>query len=206
MELAAPLTRLIDALRQLPGVGQKSAQRMAFHLMRAPREQAEEVAAAVLGVKDSLTFCSVCNNITDTATDPCHFCSHPGRNAALVCVVEEPHNILAVEKSGQFQGMYHVLGGAIAPLQGIGPEQLKITSLLQRLRSTGADQQPVIREVILATDPNAEGEATALYLARLLKPLGVRVSRIGIGIPVGSEIEYADAVTMTRALEGRREL
>lgn len=204
MELAPPLARLIDALRQLPGIGQKSAQRIAFHLMRSPRGQAEELAAAALGVKDQLRFCSVCNNITDA--DPCRYCSDPGRNGALVCVVEEPHNILAVEKSRQFQGVYHVLGGAIAPLQGIGPEQLKIPSLLARLRSLGPEGEPLVREIIIATDPNAEGEATALYLARLLKPLGVTVSRIGMGIPVGSEIEYADEVTMTKALEGRREL
>jgi recombination protein RecR len=204
MDLAPPLTRLIDALRRLPGVGQKSAQRIAFHLMRSPRDQAQELAEAALGVKDQLCFCSVCNNITDH--DPCHYCSNPQRNPALVCVVEEPHNILAVEKSRQFTGVYHVLGGAIAPLQGVGPEQLKIPSLLHRMRATRADGQPLIEEVIIATDPNAEGEATALYLARLLKPLGVRVSRIGMGIPVGSEIEYADEVTMTKALEGRRVL
>lgn len=204
MDLAPPLTRLIDALRQMPGVGQKSAQRIAFHLMRAPREQAAELAAAALGVKDELCFCSVCNNITDA--DPCRYCTDPARNPALLCVVEEPHNILAVEKSRQFHGVYHVLGGAIAPLSGIGPEQLKIPSLLQRLRATRPDGLPLIEEIILATDPNAEGEVTALYLARLLKPLGVRVSRIGMGIPVGSEIEYADEVTMVKALEGRREL
>jgi recombination protein RecR len=204
MDLAPPLTRLIEALRQLPGVGQKSAQRIAFHVMRASREQAQELAEAALAVKDELSFCSVCNNITDT--DPCLFCTSTGRNPALVCVVEEPHNILAVEKSRQFDGLYHVLGGAIAPLQGIGPEQLKIPSLLRRLQITGGDGRPVIQEIILATDPNAEGEATALYLARLLKPLGVRVTRIGVGIPMGSEIEYADEVTMVRALEGRREL
>ena len=204
MDLAPPLTRLIEALRQLPGVGQKSAQRIAFHVMRAPREQAQELAEAALAVKDELSFCSVCNNITDT--DPCLFCASTGRNPALVCVVEEPHNILAVEKSRQFDGLYHVLGGAIAPLQGIGPEQLKIPSLLRRLQNTSGDGRPVIQEIILATDPNAEGEATALYLARLLKPLGVRVTRIGVGIPMGSEIEYADEVTMVRALEGRREL
>jgi|SRR6185312_2158201 len=204
MDLAPPLTRLIEALRHLPGIGQKSAQRIAFHLMRGSREQAQELADAALAVKDQLCFCSVCNNITDN--DPCHYCSNPARNPALVCVVEEPHNILAVEKSRQFQGVYHVLGGAIAPLQGVGPEQLKIPSLLRRMQATGADGQPVIQEIILATDPNAEGEATALYLARLLKPLGVRVSRIGMGIPVGSEIEYADEVTMVKALEGRREL
>lgn len=204
MDLAPPLTRLIEALRQLPGIGQKSAQRIAFHLMRSPREQAEELAVAALGVKDQLRFCSTCNNITDL--DPCRFCADTARNPAIVCVVEEPHNILAVEKSRQFHGMYHVLGGAIAPLAGVGPEQLKIPSLLARLRAVGADGEPVVREIIIATDPNAEGEATALYLARLLKPLGVRVSRIGMGIPVGSEIEYADEVTMTKALEGRREL
>ena len=204
MDLAPPLTRLIEALRQLPGIGQKSAQRIAFHLMRSPREQAEELAVAALGVKDQLRFCSTCNNITDL--DPCRFCADTARNPAIVCVVEEPHNILAVEKSRQFHGMYHVLGGAIAPLAGVGPEQLKIPSLLARLRAVGADGEPVVREIIIATDPNAEGEATALYLARLLKPLGVKVSRIGMGIPVGSEIEYADEVTMVRALEGRREL
>jgi len=204
MDLAPPLTRLIEALRQLPGIGQKSAQRIAFHLMRSPREQAEELAVAALGVKDQLRFCSTCNNITDL--DPCRFCADTARNPAIVCVVEEPHNILAVEKSRQFHGMYHVLGGAIAPLAGVGPEQLKIPSLLARLRVEGADGAPTVREIIIATDPNAEGEATALYLARLLKPLGVKVSRIGMGIPVGSEIEYADEVTMTKALEGRREL
>jgi len=204
MDFAPPLTRLIEALRHLPSIGQKSAQRIAFHLLRAAPEEAEELAAAVLALKHELRFCSICNNIGDT--DPCHYCANPGRNQALVCVVEEPPNILSVEKSRQFDGVYHVLGGTIAPLQGVGPEQLKIPSLLARLRATGPDGAPVIREVILATDPNAEGEATALYLARLLKPLGVRVSRIGMGIPVGSEIEYADEVTMSRALEGRREL
>jgi len=204
MDLAPPLARLIEALRRLPGIGQKSAQRIAFHVMRAAPEQAEELAAAVRAVKSELQFCSVCNNITDR--DPCHYCANPNRNPAVVCVVEEPHNILAVEKSRQFDGLYHVLGGAIAPLQGVGPEQLKIPSLLARLRTSNADGEPVVREIIVATDPNAEGEATALYLAKLLKPLGVRVSRIGMGIPVGSEIEHADENTMSRALQGRREL
>ncbi|HWG38224.1 MAG TPA: recombination mediator RecR [Terriglobales bacterium] len=204
MDLAPPLTRLIEALRQLPGIGQKSAQRIAFHVMRATPEQAEELSAAVRAVKSELRFCSVCNNITDR--DPCHYCANPQRNPAVVCVVEEPHNILAVERSRQFDGVYHVLGGAIAPLQGVGPEQLKIPSLLARLRATGGDGEPLVREIILATDPNAEGEATALYLAKLLKPLGVKVSRIGMGIPVGSEIEHADENTMSRALQGRREL
>lgn len=204
MELAPPLKRLIDALHRLPGVGQKSAQRIAFHLLNAPEEETRELAAAVGTLREQLHFCSVCNNITDC--DPCGYCADTQRDASVVCVVEEPHNIVAVEKSGQFHGQYHVLGGALAPLAGMGPEQLKIPSLLARLRATGASGEPVVREIILATDPNAEGEATALYLARLLKPLGVRVSRIGMGIPVGSEIEHADAVTMSRALEGRQEL
>ncbi|MGH9466226.1 MAG: recombination mediator RecR [Terriglobales bacterium] len=204
MDLAPPLTRLIDALHRLPGVGQKSAQRIAFHLLHGGREEARELADAVASLHEQLHFCSQCHNITDL--DPCAFCSDAGRDATLVCVVEEPHNILAVEKSRQYRGLYHVLGGAIAPLSGVGPEQLNIPTLLARLRATSADGEPVVREIILATDPNAEGEATALYLARLLKPLGVRVSRIGMGIPVGSEIEHADAVTMTKALEGRQPL
>ncbi|HET9785106.1 MAG TPA: recombination mediator RecR [Terriglobales bacterium] len=204
MDLAPPLTRLIDALRRLPGIGQKSAQRIAFHLMRGDEAGAMELAAAVRGVKEQLRFCSVCNNITDR--EVCLYCSDPQRDATVVCVVEEPHNILAVEKSRMFRGQYHVLGGAIAPLAGVGPEQLQIPSLIERLRAQRPDGTPVVQEIILATDPNAEGEATALYLARLLKPLGVRVSRIGMGIPVGSEIEHADEVTMTKALEGRREL
>ncbi|MGH9476686.1 MAG: recombination mediator RecR [Terriglobales bacterium] len=204
MELAPPLARLIEALRRLPGVGQKSAQRMAFHLLRAAPEEAAELAAAVQALLLELCFCSVCNNITDR--NPCAICSDSRRDAGVICVVEEPHNIAAVDKSGQFHGHYHVLGGALAPLAGIGPEQLKIPSLLARLRATSTAGEPVVREIILATDPNTEGEATAQYLARLLKPLGVRVSRIGMGVPVGSEIEHADAVTMTKALEGRQTL
>lgn len=204
MQLAPPLERLIAALRELPGIGQKSAQRIAFHLQRAPREQAQELADAALAVKDGLRFCSLCNNITDC--DPCLVCGDSGRNPRLVCVVEEPNNILAIERSGLYRGLYHVLGGSLAPLQGIGPEQLKIPQLLERLRASGHDGAPVIEEIIVATDPDAEGEATALYLARLLKPLGVRISRIGMGVPVGAEIEHADAVTLARALEGRREL
>lgn len=203
-DIAAPLSRLIDELKHLPGVGQKSAQRIAFHILRNNREMAQSLADAVLAVKDQLRFCSVCNNITDI--DPCHFCANPHRNRSMICVVEEPHNILSIEKTRQFDGLYHVLGGAIAPLQGVGPEQLKIKSLIERLRETDAEGRPLVQEIILATDPNAEGEATAVYLSRLLKPLGVRVSRIATGIPVGSEIEYADEVTMLRAMEGRREL
>lgn len=203
-DLAAPLRELIDELRRLPGVGQKSAQRIAFHLLRAPREGAQRLAEAILAIKDQLRFCSLCQNITDI--DPCRFCSNPARSRAAICVVEEAHNILSIEKTRQFDGLYHVLQGAISPLQGVGPDQLNIRSLVQRLAETDAQGQPVVREVILATDANAEGEATALYLSGLLKPLGVRVSRIATGIPAGSEIEFADEVTMVRAMEGRREM
>lgn len=203
-DLAAPLSRLIDELKRLPGIGQKSAQRIAFHLLRTDRERAQSLADAVLGVKDSLRFCSVCNNITDV--DPCRFCANPHRNRALICVVEQPHDILSVERTRQFDGLYHVLHGSLSPLQGIGPDQIRIKSLIERLRATQPDGRPVVEEIIVATDPDAEGEATAVYLARLLKPLGVRVSRIAMGIPVGSEIDYADEVTMLKALEGRRPL
>ncbi|HZT72132.1 MAG TPA: recombination mediator RecR [Terriglobales bacterium] len=203
-DLAAPLERLIDELKRLPGIGQKSAQRIAFHLMRGDRERAQNLAEAVLGVKDSLRLCGVCNNITDV--DPCQFCASPHRNPTLICVVEQPNDILAVEKTRQFNGLYHVLHGSLSPLAGIGPDQIRIKSLIERLRATRSDGRPVVEEIILATDPDAEGEATAVYLARLLKPLGVRASRIAMGIPVGSEIDYADEVTMLKALEGRRAL
>jgi len=206
-DIAAPLSRLMDELKRLPSIGAKSAQRIAFHLLRADRASAQALAEAILDVKDRLRLCSICNNITDV--DPCLYCGNPGRDRTLICVVEEAHNILSVERTRQFEGLYHVLHGAISPLQGIGPDQLKIKSLMDRLRETapGAeDGRPLVQEIILATDPNAEGEATAAYLSKLLKPLGVKVSRIGMGIPVGSEIEYADEVTMLKAMEGRREL
>jgi len=197
MRLAAPLERLIEALRKLPGVGAKSAQRLAFHILRGSTEDARALASAIVEVKETIRLCSVCCNITDT--DPCLVCADAGRNRAEICVVEEPHNLVAIEKSG-FRGLYHVLHGSIAPLRGIGPDDLKIAPLLQRLRDGSA------KEVILATNPNIEGEATAVYLSRLLKPLGVRVTRIALGLPVGSELEYADEVTVGKALEGRREL
>ncbi|HEX2715140.1 MAG TPA: recombination mediator RecR [Candidatus Acidoferrales bacterium] len=197
-DFAPPIERLIDELKRLPGVGQKTAQRLAFHLLRAPREEALALADAVRDAKEKIRECSVCNNITDT--DPCLYCSSPTRNRKTICVVEEPHNILAVEKTRQYSGLYHVLGGALSPLSGIGPEQLKIKSLIERLRN-GA-----VEEIIIATNPNAEGEATAVYLSKLIKPLGIRVTRIGVGIPVGSDLEYADEVTMLKAIEGRRDL
>ena len=197
MRFAAPLERLIEAFRKLPGIGAKSAQRLAFHVLRGSREDAQALAAALLEVKDTIRFCSVCFNITDT--DPCAICADDDRDRSQICVVEEPHNLVAIEKSG-FRGLYHVLHGSIAPLRGIGPDDLKIGPLLQRLRDGS------VTEVILATNPNVEGEATAVYLSRLLKPLGVRATRIALGLPVGSELEYADEVTVGKALEGRREI
>ena len=197
MALPEPLTRLIDELQRLPGVGPKSAQRLAFHVLKAPAHQAEALAEALRDVKQKVVHCSTCFTITDT--DPCEFCRSSDRDQRVICVVEEPHNVANIERSREFRGVYHVLMGALSPLQGIGPDQLKIRPLLDRV-AAGAN------EVILATNPNVEGEATALYLARLLKPLGVKVTRIAVGVPVGSDLEYADEFTMHKALEGRREV
>jgi recombination protein RecR len=197
-DFAEPLARLIDELKRLPGIGQKSAQRIAFHLQRAPREEAERLAAALFEVKDKIRLCSICNNLTEA--DPCEYCSDSRRSAEVVCVVESPYNVVAIEKTREFHGLYHVLHGALSPLQGIGPEQLKIKSLLERMKSG------TIKELIVATNPNVEGEATAIYLSKLIKPLGVKVTRIAMGIPVGSELEFADEITMLKAIEGRREI
>ncbi len=197
MSLPDPLVKLIEELQRLPGVGPKSAQRLAFHILKTPREQADRLADAVREVKERVTYCSICNNITDA--DPCTFCSSEARDRQIICVVEEPQNVSAVEKTREFKGTYHVLMGTLSPLQGIGPDDLKIKGLLARVGSG-------VSEVILATNPTVEGEATAIYLARLLKPLGVKVTRIAMGVPVGSDLEYADEVTMHKALEGRREV
>jgi recombination protein RecR len=197
-DFAAPIARLIDELKRLPGIGQKTAQRLAFHLLRADKEEALALAEAIRTAKEKIRECSVCNNITDV--DPCLFCTGPSRNRKTICVVEEAHNITAIEKTRQYSGLYHVLGGALSPLQGVGPEQLHIKSLIERLKGGQ------VEEIIIATNPTAEGEATAVYVSKLIKPLGVRVTRIGVGIPVGSDLEYADEVTMLKALEGRREL
>ena len=197
-DFAEPLARLIDELKRLPGIGQKSAQRIAFHLERAPREEAERLATAIVDAKDKIRLCSVCNNLTES--DPCAYRSDSGRDPSVVCVVETPYNAIAVEKTREFHGQYHVLHGALSPLQGIGPDQLKLKSLFERLKSGK------IRELIIATNPNVEGEATAVYLSKLIKPLGVKVTRIAMGIPVGSELEFADEVTMLKAIEGRREI
>jgi len=196
--LPDPLMRLVEQLQKLPGIGAKSAQRLAFHVLRTPREDVERLCDAMRDVKELVTYCSICNNITDA--DPCVFCTSATRDRRLICVVEEAQNVSVVEKTREFRGLYHVLMGALSPLHGVGPDDLKIHGLLTRVGSGQVD------EVILATNPTVEGEATALYLARLLKPLGVRVTRIAMGIPVGSDLEYADEVTMTRAMENRRDL
>ena len=195
---AEPMARLIEEFKKLPGIGSKSAQRLAFHVLRASDEDAEELAAAIRDVKANLHLCSICNNITDV--DPCVYCTSATRNQRLVCVVEEPTNIGAIEKSNNFSGVYHVLHGSISPLHGVGPEQLRTLNLLKRIEAGEVD------EVILATNPTVEGEATAVYVSGLVKRPGVRVTRIATGIPAGSDIEYADEVTILKAMEGRREL
>ncbi len=192
------MARLIEELKKLPGIGGKSAQRLAFHILRSSDEDAQALAGAVRDVKEKLRLCSVCNNITDV--DPCTYCTSPTRNQRLVCVVEEPTNIAAIEKTRHFNGVYHVLHGSISPLHGVGPEQLRISNLTKRIDSGEVD------EVIIATNPTVEGEATATYLSKAIKRPEVKITRIAMGIPVGSDIEYADEVTMLKAMEGRREL
>ena len=198
-DYAEPIVRLIQQLKRLPGVGQKSAERMAFHFLHSwSKEEARSLADAVLDVKEKVGYCSICNNITDV--DPCSYCANPSRDPRLLCVVQQPNDIVAVEKTREYNGYYHVLLGALSPLSGVGPDQLRIKGLIERLKAGK------IQEVIMATNPNVEGEATAVYLSKLLKPLGVKVTRIAMGVPVGSDLEYADEVTMSKALEGRREL
>jgi recombination protein RecR len=197
-KFAEPVTRLIDELKKLPGVGSKSAQRLAFHILRSSEDDADALAGAIRDVKANLRLCSICNNITDV--DPCVYCSSATRNQKLVCVIEEPTNIAAVEKTRHFNGVYHVLHGSLSPLHGVGPEQLRIANLLSRVAKDD------IEEVILATNPTVEGEATATYLAQQLKRQGLRITRIAMGIPVGSDIEYTDEVTMLKAMEGRRDM
>jgi recombination protein RecR len=192
------LAQLVEELQRLPGVGAKTAQRLAFHILKAPREAIDRLSDAIRTVKDRVTYCSTCNNITDQ--DPCWYCSTDTRDRRLICVVEQPENVSAVERTRDFGGVYHVLMGALSPLQGIGPDDLKIRGLLARVGAGAVD------EVIIATNPNVEGEATAIYLARLLKPLGVKVTRIAMGVPVGSDLDYADEFTMHKALQGRTEI
>jgi recombination protein RecR len=197
-KFAEPMARLIEELKKLPGIGSKSAQRLAFHVLRSSDADAEALAAAVRDVKASLRLCSVCNNITDV--DPCIYCSSASRNQRVVCVVEEPTNIAAIEKTRHYNGAYHVLHGSISPLHGVGPDQLRTANLVRRI------DQGEVDEVIVATNPTVEGEATAVYVADLIKRPGVKITRIATGIPAGSDIEYADEVTMTKAMEGRREM
>lgn len=197
-DYARPVEELIAELKKLPGIGSKSAQRLAFHIVRASCSEARGLAESILNVTDSIRYCSVCFNITDV--DPCFYCTDPLRDRGLICVLEEPHNVIAVERTREYRGLYHVLLGVLSPLNGIGPDQLKIRALLERLK----DGQ--VEEVIVATNPSVEGEATALYLSKLIKPLQVRVTRIAMGVPMGGDLEYADEITMARALEGRRDL
>lgn len=197
-DFAEPLANLIQEFKRLPGIGQKSAQRLAFHVLRSDKAAAERLAEAVIGVKEKLGLCNICNNISDG--EQCPYCRDPHRDRSMICVVEEPHNIVPIETTRTFDGLYHVLHGSISPLRGIGPEQLRIKNLLERLDGSQ------VKEIILATNPTVEGEATAAYLSRLLKPLGLRVTRIAMGIPVGSDIEFADEVSMSKSLENRREV
>ena len=203
LEYAEPVTKLIDEFKRLPGIGQKSAQRLAFHILRTPEAEVERFVEALQEVKRRIIFCSVCNNLTDV--DPCRFCSSTGRDRSMICIVEEPYNLVAVEKTRSYRGLYHVLHGSLSPIRGIGPEDLHLANLLPRLRPENNDEVEV-REVIVATNPNTEGEATANYISRLLKPLGVRVTRIAMGMPVGSDLEYVDEVTMDKALANRHEI
>jgi len=198
LPLAEPVARLIEEFNKLPGIGPKSAQRLTYFLLRMPAEQARALAEAIVGVKERITFCSICHNITES--NPCVICRTDVRDRSMICVVEEPLDILALERTRQYSGLYHVLHGVISPMDGIGPDDLKIAELLARL------QDGSVKEVILATNPNLEGEATAMYLQRLISPLGIRVTRLARGLPVGGDLEYADEVTLSRALEGRREV
>jgi recombination protein RecR len=193
-----PIARLVEELSKLPGIGQKTAQRLAFHILRVPGEEATALAEAIVDAREKVSFCTRCFNFAQG--EFCEYCMDVRRDALLLCVVERPQDIVAIERTGEFRGLYHVLGGAISPIDGIGPEELKVMELLERIRKDG------IREVIVATNPRVEGEATAIYLANLLKPLGVRATRIASGLPVGGDLEYADEVTLGRALKGRTEL
>ena len=197
-DYAPPVESLIEELRKLPGVGSKTAQRLAYHLIRIPRNEAEKLAHAILSLKEAIRYCSICNNITDH--DPCRYCADPSRDKSVICVLEEPHGVLAIEKTREYRGAYHILLGVLSPLQGIGPDQLQIKGLMERIKNGE------FKEVILATNPSVEGEATALYLSRLIRPFNVRVTRIATGVPVGGDLDYADQITISRALEGRREI
>jgi len=196
---AGPVASLIEELSKLPGVGPKTAQRLAFYILKASPDDAKKLARAIDEAKDKIRFCDECFNVTDAVI--CELCKDPGRDQAVICVVEEPRDIVALEKTGEFKGLYHVLQGAISPIDGIGPDDIRVKELLKRL-----GEKKDVREIVVATNPNIEGEATAMYLARLIKPLGIKVTRIASGLPVGGDLEYADEITLGRALEGRREM
>jgi recombination protein RecR len=203
LDYAEPVTKLIDEFKRLPGIGHKTAQRLAFHILRVPEADVERFVEALREVKRRIIFCTICNNLTDV--DPCRFCASPSRDRSIICVIEEPYNLVAVEKTRSYQGLYHVLHGSLSPIRGMGPDDLHLANLLPRLKPEN-NEGVEVAEVILATNPNTEGEATANYISRLLKPLGVRVTRIAMGMPVGSDLEYVDEVTMDKALTNRHEM
>ena len=203
LEYSEPVAKLIDEFKRLPSVGHKSAQRLAFYILRRPKEEVEKFVEALLEVKEKIVFCSVCNNMTDV--DPCMYCSSPTRDRSMICVVEEPYNLVAVEKTRSYKGLYHILHGALSPIRGVGPDELMLANLLPRLMPNN-NEGIEVKEIIVATNPTTEGEATANYIARLLKPLGVRVTRIAMGMPVGSDLEFVDEVTMDKAMANRHEI
>jgi recombination protein RecR len=203
LDYAEPVTKLIDEFKRLPSIGQKSAQRLAFHILRAPEAEVERLVEALREVKQRISECSICNNLTDI--NPCRFCSLPSRDHSMLCIVEQPYDLVAVEKTRSYKGLYHVLHGSLSPIRGMRPSDLRLDNLLPRLKPENNDGVEV-QEVILATNPNTEGEATANYISRLLKPLGLRVTRLAMGMPVGSDLEYVDEVTMDKALSNRHEM
>lgn len=203
LEYSEPVAKLIDEFKRLPSVGHKSAQRLAFYILRRPKEEVEKLVEALLEVKEKIVFCSVCNNLTDV--DPCMYCSSATRDRSMICVVEEPYNLVAVEKTRSYKGLYHILHGSLSPIRGVGPDELMLANLLPRLMPNN-NEGVEVNEVIIATNPTTEGEATANYIARLLKPLGVRVTRIAMGMPVGSDLEFVDEVTMDKAMANRHEI
>lgn len=203
LDYSEPVARLIDEFKRLPGIGSKSAQRLAFYVLRRPKQEVENFADALKEVKEKIVFCSVCNNLTDV--NPCLYCSNPKRDRSMICIVEEPYNLVAVEKTRSYRGLYHILHGSLSPIRGVGPDELMLPNLLPRLLPENNDGVEVA-EVIIATNPTTEGEATANYIARLLKPLGVRTTRIAMGMPVGSDLEYVDEVTMDKALTNRHDI
>lgn len=203
LDYSEPVAKLIDEFKRLPGIGHKSAQRLAFYILRRPRSEVDNFIASLREVKEKISFCSVCNNLTDV--DPCLYCSNPQRDRSIICIIEEPYNLVAVEKTRSYKGLYHILHGALSPIRGIGPDELMIANLLPRLLPEN-NEGVEVKEIIIATNPTTEGEATATYISRLLKPLGVRTTRIAMGMPVGSDLEYVDEVTMDKALANRHEI